>query len=273
MWRPSSSTSTVAIAKRHRLGQVDQHLAAVGKLDGAPAQVPLVMRQHRPAADVPGDAGRGHGNGARQFGEIGVQGQFHEKSPAMRIQLDQSCAKSGALANRFGRSCRRAAWPAQAKRRDDSAPVRRYGTLAEDSMYHRRIADWNDAYTNGANIPGGDRWPEAWVAPAKAYRDAPIGGGQGPARPFLRRRRAQPLRPVPARRRPEGPRDLHPWRLLDEVRRDLLVASGARAGRAWLCGRDADLHALSRYPHRRHRRRDRRRRSKRSPPWSRVRST
>ena len=31
-----------------RLGQVHQHLAAVDEFDGAPAQVPLVMRQHRP---------------------------------------------------------------------------------------------------------------------------------------------------------------------------------------------------------------------------------
>ena len=38
-------------------------------------------------------------------------------------------------------------------------------------MYHHSIADWDDAYTNGANIPGGDRWPDAWVAPAKAYRE------------------------------------------------------------------------------------------------------
>jgi len=45
-------------------------------------------------------------------------------------------------------------------------------------MYHRRIADWNDAYTNGANIPGGDRWPEAWVAPAKAYRDTRLEQGK-----------------------------------------------------------------------------------------------
>ena len=34
-----------------------------------------------------------------------------------------------------------------------------------------RITDWNNAYAQAANIPGGDRWPEAWVGPAKAYRD------------------------------------------------------------------------------------------------------
>jgi arylformamidase len=34
----------------------------------------------------------------------------------------------------------------------------------------RKITNWDDAYTNGANIPGGDRWPEAWVAPARDFR-------------------------------------------------------------------------------------------------------
>lgn len=33
------------------------------------------------------------------------------------------------------------------------------------------IEDWDDAYANGPNIPGGERWPEAWVAPANAYRE------------------------------------------------------------------------------------------------------
>ena len=38
-------------------------------------------------------------------------------------------------------------------------------------MIHHRIEDWDDAYANGANIPQGDRWPGAWVEPAKAFRD------------------------------------------------------------------------------------------------------
>jgi arylformamidase len=38
-------------------------------------------------------------------------------------------------------------------------------------MYHHKIQDWDNAYTNGANIAGGDRWPDAWVVPAKAYRE------------------------------------------------------------------------------------------------------
>jgi arylformamidase len=38
-------------------------------------------------------------------------------------------------------------------------------------MIFHQIFDWNDAYANGPNIPGGERWPQAWVAPAQAYRD------------------------------------------------------------------------------------------------------
>ena len=38
-------------------------------------------------------------------------------------------------------------------------------------MIYHRITDWDDAYANGANIPQGDRWPQAWVEPAKAFRD------------------------------------------------------------------------------------------------------
>ncbi|WP_192178752.1 alpha/beta fold hydrolase [Mesorhizobium amorphae] len=39
-------------------------------------------------------------------------------------------------------------------------------------MLEHRISDWDNAYTNGANIAGGDRWPAAWVEPARAFRDA-----------------------------------------------------------------------------------------------------
>lgn len=38
-------------------------------------------------------------------------------------------------------------------------------------MIYHRITDWDDAYANGANIAQGDRWPQAWVEPAKAFRD------------------------------------------------------------------------------------------------------
>ena len=38
-------------------------------------------------------------------------------------------------------------------------------------MRHR-ISDWDDAYANGPNIPGGERWPGLWVDPAREYRQA-----------------------------------------------------------------------------------------------------
>ncbi|SIR08812.1 Alpha/beta hydrolase family protein [Rhizobium sp. RU35A] len=38
-------------------------------------------------------------------------------------------------------------------------------------MLFHRITDWDDAYTNGGNIPRGERWPDAWVEPARAYRE------------------------------------------------------------------------------------------------------
>ena len=44
-------------------------------------------------------------------------------------------------------------------------------------MILRKIDDWDDAYANGPNIPGGDRWPQAWVAPATAYREAMSAAG------------------------------------------------------------------------------------------------
>lgn len=33
-----------------------------------------------------------------------------------------------------------------------------------------RIDDWNDAYSNGDNIPRGDAWPQRWVGPAESFR-------------------------------------------------------------------------------------------------------
>lgn len=38
-------------------------------------------------------------------------------------------------------------------------------------MFSRKISNWDDAYTNGGNIAGGDRWPGAWVAPAQEFRE------------------------------------------------------------------------------------------------------
>jgi acetyl esterase/lipase len=37
-------------------------------------------------------------------------------------------------------------------------------------MLVHEVADWDDAYENGGNIPGGDAYPGPWVAPAEAYR-------------------------------------------------------------------------------------------------------
>lgn len=33
-----------------------------------------------------------------------------------------------------------------------------------------RVEDWDDAYANGPNIAGGEKWPEAWVGPAADFR-------------------------------------------------------------------------------------------------------
>lgn len=39
-------------------------------------------------------------------------------------------------------------------------------------MVYRQVRDWDSAYTNGANIPGGSGWPAAWVEPASSFRQA-----------------------------------------------------------------------------------------------------
>lgn len=39
-------------------------------------------------------------------------------------------------------------------------------------MLGYRITDWDDAYENDGNIPGGTRWPAAWVEPAQQMRTA-----------------------------------------------------------------------------------------------------
>lgn len=41
-----------------------------------------------------------------------------------------------------------------------------------------RIADWDDAYSNGAHIAGSQRWPEAWAVPARAYRARLVAAGR-----------------------------------------------------------------------------------------------
>ena len=43
---------------------------------------------------------------------------------------------------------------------------------------HYAVKDWDNAYANGPNIPGGERWPGLWVAPAQAYRAELAGQGR-----------------------------------------------------------------------------------------------
>jgi acetyl esterase/lipase len=45
-------------------------------------------------------------------------------------------------------------------------------------MIYRHITDWDNAYANGVNIPGGDRWPAAWVGPAADYREKMAAAGR-----------------------------------------------------------------------------------------------
>ena len=45
-------------------------------------------------------------------------------------------------------------------------------------MFLHRIEDWDNAYANGANIARGERWPEAWVAPAAAFREGMLAEGR-----------------------------------------------------------------------------------------------
>ncbi|WP_421592865.1 alpha/beta hydrolase [Shinella sp. M27] len=45
-------------------------------------------------------------------------------------------------------------------------------------MLEHRISDWDDAYSNGANIARGDRWPAAWVEPAETFRTTLAAAGR-----------------------------------------------------------------------------------------------
>lgn len=45
-------------------------------------------------------------------------------------------------------------------------------------MLERCISDWDDAYSNGANIARGDRWPAAWVEPAETFRNTLSAAGR-----------------------------------------------------------------------------------------------
>lgn len=45
-------------------------------------------------------------------------------------------------------------------------------------MIFHQIADWDDAYANAPNIPGGERWPAAWIEAAEAWRADMLAGGR-----------------------------------------------------------------------------------------------
>ncbi|MBN9031665.1 MAG: alpha/beta hydrolase [Rhizobiales bacterium 63-7] len=45
-------------------------------------------------------------------------------------------------------------------------------------MILHKITDWDNAYANGAHIPGGNRWPAAWVGPAETFRMEMAGAGR-----------------------------------------------------------------------------------------------
>lgn len=45
-------------------------------------------------------------------------------------------------------------------------------------MFLHQITDWDDAYANAPHIPGGERWPAAWIEPARRYRDAMLATGR-----------------------------------------------------------------------------------------------
>ena len=45
-------------------------------------------------------------------------------------------------------------------------------------MSYFKVTDWESAYTNGAYIVDGDRWPAAWVEPAKSFRDGLTAAGR-----------------------------------------------------------------------------------------------
>ena len=61
---------------------------------------------------------------------------------------------------------------------DARAPAMSRAIEGERDLILHRIEDWNDAYANGPNIPGGDRWPNAWIEPAKAYREEMTAAGR-----------------------------------------------------------------------------------------------
>lgn len=45
-------------------------------------------------------------------------------------------------------------------------------------MIEYGVHDWDNAYANGPNIAGGERWPDAWIAPATSFRNVLHGAGR-----------------------------------------------------------------------------------------------
>lgn len=45
-------------------------------------------------------------------------------------------------------------------------------------MPHHAITDWDDAYANAPNIARSERWPEAWVQQARAFREEMTAAGR-----------------------------------------------------------------------------------------------
>jgi acetyl esterase/lipase len=45
-------------------------------------------------------------------------------------------------------------------------------------MFLHRIEDWDDAYLNWPNIPRSERWPQAWIDPSTAFREAMAAAGR-----------------------------------------------------------------------------------------------
>ncbi|OCJ00214.1 esterase [Rhizobium sp. AC27/96] len=45
-------------------------------------------------------------------------------------------------------------------------------------MSYFKLTDWESAYTNGAYIVDGNRWPDAWVEPARSFRESLSAAGR-----------------------------------------------------------------------------------------------
>jgi acetyl esterase/lipase len=45
-------------------------------------------------------------------------------------------------------------------------------------MIHHHILDWDDAYANTPNIPGGERYPDLWVEAAQSFRTGMLAEGR-----------------------------------------------------------------------------------------------